>query len=95
MTQIDPLERGIVLRVAGPLITARLPGAVMGSQAAVGRDGIVGEIIRLDDEVATFQMYETTELVRPGDPVTSSGQLLSVELGPGCSGRCSTVSSDR
>jgi V/A-type H+-transporting ATPase subunit A len=32
-------------------------------------------------------MYETTELVRPGDPVTSSGQLLSVELGPGLLGQ--------
>ena len=83
----DSVERGTVLRVVGPLVTARLRGAVMGGQVTVGRDRVVGEIIRLDDDLATCQMYETTELVRPGDSVESQGTLLSVELGPGLLGQ--------
>ncbi|MBI3462212.1 MAG: V-type ATP synthase subunit A [Planctomycetes bacterium] len=80
-------ERGCVVSVAGPLIVARLPGAVMGSQAVVGSDRVVGEVIRLTGELATLQMYESTELLRSGDAVESSGELLSLELGPGLLGQ--------
>ncbi len=78
---------GNVLSVSGPLIKAQLPDAVMGSQVAVGADRVVGEVIRLEGDVATFQMYEPTELIRPGDAVESSGLLLAVELGPGMLGQ--------
>jgi len=59
----------------------------MGSQVVVGLARVVGEVIRLTGELATFQMYESTELLRPGDSVDSAGELLSVELGPGLLGR--------
>jgi len=85
--QPRPAQTGNVISVSGPLVKARLPDAVMGSQAMVGTDRVVGEVIRLQGDVATFQMYESTELVRPGDPVESAGQLLSVELGPGMLGQ--------
>ena len=87
MTTISHSQHGNVVSVNGPLVTARLPGAVMGAQVAVGDDHVVGEIIRITGGVATFQMYEATELVRPGDAVESSGELLSVELGPGLLGQ--------
>jgi V/A-type H+-transporting ATPase subunit A len=77
---------GTVVRVSGPLVVARLPHAVMGSQIEVGSDRVMGEVIRLAGELATIQMYESTELLRPGDPVSSAGELLSVELGPGLLG---------
>jgi V/A-type H+-transporting ATPase subunit A len=58
----------------------------MGSQVLVGAERICGEVIRLAGELATFQMYESTQLLRPGDPVESDGAMLSVELGPGLLG---------
>ena len=80
-------QHGTVVSVSGPLITARLPGAVMGAQVAAGDALVCGQLIRIAGGVATFQMYEATELVRPGDAVESSGELLSVELGPGLLGQ--------
>lgn len=76
-----------VVSVTGPLVVAHFPGAVMGSQVQVGADQVVGEVIRLTGDLATLQMYERTELLRPGDSVASAGELLSVELGPGMLGR--------
>ena len=81
------IQHGSVVSVSGPLVTAHLPGAVMGGQVKVGSDRIVGEVIRLTGDTATFQMYEGTELIGPGDSVESSGELLFVELGPGLLGQ--------
>jgi V/A-type H+-transporting ATPase subunit A len=78
---------GQVVSVSGPLVVARLPSAVMGGQVEVGAEHLVGEVIRVNGDLATLQMYEWTELLRPGDPARSFGNLLSVELGPGLLGR--------
>lgn len=49
----------------------------------VGYDELVGEIIRLEGDLATIQVYEETSGVTVGDPVLRTGKPLSVELGPG------------
>jgi V-type H+-transporting ATPase subunit A len=49
----------------------------------VGHDQLVGEVIRIDADRATIQVYEETAGVTVGDPVTRTGKPLSVELGPG------------
>lgn len=49
----------------------------------VGHDELVGEIIRLEGDMATIQVYEDTSGVTVGDPVLRTGKPLSVELGPG------------
>ena len=46
----------------------------------------VGEIIRLEGDLATIQVYEDTSGVTVGDPVLRTGKPLSVELGPGIMG---------
>jgi len=75
---------GVVARVSGPVVIAEgLPGAKMFDVVRVGDLGLVGEIIRLVGDTATVQVYEDTTGVRPGDPIESTGQALSVELGPG------------
>jgi V/A-type H+-transporting ATPase subunit A len=75
---------GVVARVSGPVVIAEgLTGAKMFDVVRVGDLGLVGEIIRLDGNTATVQVYEDTTGVRPGDPVETTGQALSVELGPG------------
>jgi len=58
----------------------------MFSLVRVGRLGLVGEIIRLDGENATIQVYEDTEGLGPGEPVFDSGRPLTAELGPGLLG---------
>jgi V/A-type H+-transporting ATPase subunit A len=75
---------GEVFKVSGPVVIARgLVGAKMFDVVRVGSLGMLGEIIRLVDEEATIQVYEDTTGVRPGDSVESTGEALSVELGPG------------
>lgn len=49
----------------------------------VGHDNLVGEVIRIEGDKATIQVYEETAGVTVGDPVTRTGEPLSVELGPG------------
>jgi V/A-type H+-transporting ATPase subunit A len=75
---------GSVARVSGPVVIAEgLVDAKMYDVVRVGALGLVGEIIRLVAGTATVQVYEDTTGIRPGDPVESTGQALTVELGPG------------
>ena len=75
-----------ILEINGPIAVVHLPGARNGEQIRVGNAGLVGEIIELDGPEATAQIYESTEGLRPGEPVAALGHPLSVELGPGLLG---------
>ncbi|XP_043928763.1 V-type proton ATPase catalytic subunit A [Protopterus annectens] len=78
---------GYVHGVSGPVVTAsRMAGAAMYELVRVGHSELVGEIIRLEGEMATIQVYEETSGVSVGDPVLRTGKPLSVELGPGIMG---------
>ncbi|OWF55216.1 V-type proton ATPase catalytic subunit A [Mizuhopecten yessoensis] len=75
---------GYVFAVSGPVVTAQnMAGAAMYELVRVGHDELVGEIIRLEGDMATIQVYEETSGVTVGDPVLRTGKPLSVELGPG------------
>ncbi|CAG7731036.1 unnamed protein product [Allacma fusca] len=77
-------EYGYVHAVSGPVVTASsMSGAAMYELVRVGYDNLVGEIIRLEGDLATIQVYEETSGVTVGDPVLRTGKPLSVELGPG------------
>lgn len=78
---------GYVFAVSGPVVTAeKMSGAAMYELVRVGHDELVGEIIRLEGDMATIQVYEETSGVTIGDPVLRTGKPLSVELGPGIMG---------
>lgn len=78
---------GYVFGVSGPVVTAeKMAGAAMYELVRVGHDSLVGEIIRLEGDMATIQVYEDTSGVTVGDPVLRTGKPLSVELGPGIMG---------
>jgi V/A-type H+-transporting ATPase subunit A len=49
----------------------------------VGGSGLIGEIIRVEADTATIQVYEETTGIKPGEIVERTGKPLSVELGPG------------
>jgi V/A-type H+-transporting ATPase subunit A len=69
------------------VVRARVDSSVyMLEQVEVSDYRLVGEIIGMDAEVATIQVYEETSGIRPGDAVYAMGMPLSVELGPGLIG---------
>jgi len=75
---------GRVFGVSGPVVIAEnMSGAAMYELVRVGHSELVGEIIRLEGDRATIQVYEETSGVTVGDPVLGTGKPLSVELGPG------------
>jgi V/A-type H+-transporting ATPase subunit A len=79
--------KGNITRVAGPVVEAEgMAHAVMHELVEVGEEGLVGEIIRLDGEHATIQVYQNTTGIRLKEPVLGTGNPLSVELAPGLVG---------
>lgn len=78
----DPV--GTVMKVSGPLVVAEnMSGTKMFEVVRVGRDRLVGEIIRLEADTASIQVYEDTSGLTVGDPLIKTGLPLSLELGPG------------
>ncbi|KII88873.1 hypothetical protein PLICRDRAFT_175132 [Plicaturopsis crispa FD-325 SS-3] len=78
---------GQVFGVSGPVVVAEnMTGAAMYELVRVGHDELVGEVIRIEADKATIQVYEETSGVTVGDPVLRTGKPLSVELGPGLMG---------
>jgi V-type H+-transporting ATPase subunit A len=80
-------QYGYVFAVSGPVVVAeKMAGSAMYELVRVGHYELVGEIIRLEGDMATIQVYEETSGVTVGDPVLRTGKPLSVELGPGIMG---------
>jgi len=76
--------RGSIIKIAGPAVIAHgMLGARMYDIVRVGQEGLLGEIIRLDGNSAFVQVYEDTSGLHLGEPVESTGNPLTVELGPG------------
>lgn len=76
--------QGSIIKIAGPAVIARgIPGARMYDLVRVGKEGLLGEIIRLDGETAFIQVYEDTSGLLVGEPIVTTGTPLSLELGPG------------
>lgn len=83
----EMMQRGCVFGVSGPVVNAeKMAGSAMYELVRVGHFRLVGEIIRLEGDMATIQVYEETSGVSVGDPVFQTGTPLSVELGPGIMG---------
>lgn len=80
-------EIGRVSWISGPVVRASgVRNAAMLEMVEVGLGHLVGEIIRLEGNTASIQVYEETSGLRPGVPVFGTGLPLSVELGPGLLG---------
>eukprot|EP00930_Biecheleria_cincta_P051919 TRINITY_DN3713_c0_g1_i2.p1 TRINITY_DN3713_c0_g1~~TRINITY_DN3713_c0_g1_i2.p1 ORF type:complete len:603 (-),score=135.94 TRINITY_DN3713_c0_g1_i2:220-2028(-) len=78
------MATGTVMKVSGPLVVAdKMSGTKMYEVVRVGKDRLVGEIIRLEGDTASIQVYEDTSGLTVGDPLVKTGLPLSLELGPG------------
>jgi V/A-type H+/Na+-transporting ATPase subunit A len=87
-SRMSSFKPGKVERVAGPVIVAsNMLGAEMYEVVRVGDQGLIGEIIKIEQDRATVQVYEETAGIRPGEKVERSGKPLSVELSPGITGQ--------
>ena len=77
---------GYVTGVNGNLVSARFSGSVRKNEVGfvkIGNDRLKGEVIRVNGDTASMQIYEMTNGIQVGDEVELTGDLLSVELGPG------------
>ncbi|ORX61445.1 V-type proton ATPase catalytic subunit A [Hesseltinella vesiculosa] len=75
---------GSIFSVSGPVVVAdNMRGSAMYEMVRVGHSELIGEVIRIDGDKVTLQVYEETGGLTVGDPVLRSGKPLSVELGPG------------
>jgi V/A-type H+/Na+-transporting ATPase subunit A len=74
----------IISRISGSVVVASgLENAQMFDVVRIGEMGLLGEIIRLETNKATIQVYEDTTGIRPGEKVVNTKRPLSIQLGPG------------
>jgi V/A-type H+-transporting ATPase subunit A len=78
---------GKIETIAGPVVKCSgLPSVRMYEVVRVGNQQLIGEVIEVAEDEFTAQVYEETSGLAPGEPVISTGDSLSVELGPGLLG---------
>ncbi|MGE4275427.1 MAG: V-type ATP synthase subunit A [Candidatus Methanomethylophilaceae archaeon] len=74
---------GVIYRVAGPVVTAIGISPRMYDVVQVGKEKLMGEVIKIVGDKSIIQVYENTSGLTPGEPVENTGKPLVVELGPG------------
>lgn len=81
------MSNGTIVKVSGPLVVAEgMRTASMFDLVRVSNQKLMGEIIEMHGDKASIQVYEETAGLGPGEPVVSTGEPMSVELGPGLIG---------
>ncbi len=83
----DKMNEGTITKISGPLVIASdMKDANMFDVVRVSEHNLIGEIIEMHSDRASIQVYEETSGLKTGEKVTSTGEPLSVELGPGLIG---------
>lgn len=81
------MNDGIIKKISGPLVVASgMKNANMFDVVKVSDERLIGEIIEMHEDNASIQVYEETSGLKVGSRVESTGEPLSVELGPGLIG---------
>lgn len=81
---MDSAKIGKIYGINGPVIYLKgKNGFKMSEMVYVGKEKLVGEVISLDKDMTTIQVYEETSGLRPGEEVVASGDAVSVVLAPG------------
>lgn len=81
------MSKGIITKIAGPLVIAsNMKDANMSDVVRVGDERLIGEVLEIHGDEASIQVYEETSGITPGGPVESTGMPMSVELAPGLIG---------
>ncbi len=75
---------GSIIYINGPVVKAKhLEASKVREMVVVGEKKLIGEIISLEGDVGTIQVYEDTIGLKMGEEVIGTGKPLSVKLGPG------------
>ena len=78
------MSKGVITKISGPLVVASgMRDANMFDVVRVSDSRLIGEIIEMHGDRASIQVYEETSGIGTGEPVESTNEPLSVELGPG------------
>lgn len=78
---------GKIARISGPVVNARgMEGIKIRDLVRVGELGLIGEVIEVKGDQVSIQVYEETDGLKVGEPVTSDGKPFLAELGPGLLG---------
>lgn len=81
------LNKGTITKISGPLVVASgMRETNMFDVVRVSEQRLIGEIIEMHGDKASIQVYEETSGLRTGETVESTGEPMSVELGPGLIG---------
>ncbi len=81
------MNKGTITKISGPLVVASgMREANMFDVVRVSQERLIGEIIEMHGDKASIQVYEETSGLRTGEQVESTGEPMSVELGPGLIG---------
>lgn len=82
------MNKATLFWINGPVAKARpSTGFAMKEAAFIGEARLAAEVIRLEKDAVTLQVYEDTTGLTPGTEVYSEGQPMMVELGPGLLGK--------
>lgn len=86
MTSTEKTQN-VIYGINGPVVTVKgRTGLSMLEMVYVGSLGLIGEVIRIERDVTTIQVYEETTSLKAGEPVVGTGSSLGVTLGPGIMG---------
>ena len=78
------MSTAIVSRISGPVVVATdIEQLKCTPCIRIGELGLLGEIIRLEGNKSTIQVYEDTTGLRPGEKIVNTRRPLSIQLGPG------------
>jgi len=76
-----------IKEINGPVVKVKgVEKLSMNEMVKVGNLHLIGEVISIDEDEATVQVYEETSMLKPKEPIEGTGQMLSVALGPGLLG---------
>lgn len=87
MAENNNKTSALIYGVNGPVVTIKgKTDFSMLEMVYVGQKRLIGEVIRIERDFTTIQVYEETTSLRAGEPVIGTGASLSVTLGPGIMG---------
>ncbi|MFW5895098.1 MAG: V-type ATP synthase subunit A, partial [Bacillota bacterium] len=78
------METDAIHSINGPVITVQNTSTFsLMEMVYVGHEKLLGEVVSMSQESTTIQVYESTDGLKPGEPVSGTGESMSIELGPG------------
>ncbi|UCD15707.1 MAG: V-type ATP synthase subunit A [Candidatus Omnitrophota bacterium] len=81
---------GEIVSIYGNMIAVSFEGSIIQNEVGyvlLGKERLKAEVIRIEGNTAYMQVFESTKGIKVGESVEFSGQMLSVQLGPGILGK--------